>query len=280
MTTLRDALAEGVRRLLEAGIAGAPRDARALLAAASHIAPDRVLLEGDMVLSDPNLFDEMIARRVKGEPVAKIIGERLFWGRSFKITRDTLDPRPETETLIAAALETGPVERFVDLGTGSGIIVVTLLAEWPETHAVATDVSPEAIAVAQENAARHGVLDRLRFVQLSSKDCWFPESLAPCDLILSNPPYISEDEMAELSREVLEHDPHIALSPGGDGMDPYRKIASSAWSYLRPDGRVLVEIGWQQGDAVTEIFQKAGFRTVSCLPDMDGRDRVIVAEGA
>ncbi len=278
--TLREALVMGTRRLREAGLDGAPRDARALLAASAGIAPDRVLLEADMEVPDPARFDAMIARRIDGEPVSKIIGERLFWGRMFKVTEDTLDPRPETETLIAAALEGGPVERVADLGTGSGIIAVTLLAEWPEAHAVATDISAEALAIARENAERHGVGARLRTERMPVAEAWFPDGMERCDLILSNPPYISEEEMAGLSREVHDHDPHIALTPGGDGLAPYRAIAASGRAFLRPGGRIMVEIGWRQGEAVTEIFRAAGFETVSCLPDMDGRDRVIVAKDA
>ena len=275
--TLREALISGTRQLTEAGIAGAPRDARALLAAASGMAADRVLLEGDMVLDDPHLFEAMIARRIAGEPVAKIIGRRLFWGRVFKITKDTLDPRPETETLIAAALEAGPVERFADLGTGSGIIAVTLLAEWPKARGVATDISLAAITVAKENARAHHVAERLTVLQTQDTETWFPDGLEQCDMILSNPPYISDDEMSELSREVYEHDPHIALTPGGDGLGPYREIARSGREYLRPGGKILVEIGWQQGADVAAIFRAAGFVAVSCLPDLGGRDRVISA---
>ncbi len=276
---LREALVLGTRRLAEAGIVGAPRDARAILAAASGVAPDRVLLEADLKLTDERGFDEMIARRIMGEPVSKIIGRRLFWGRSFKVTKDTLDPRPETETLIAAALETGPVGRIADLGTGSGIIAVTLLAEWPEARAVATDISLKALEVAEENAESHGVRKRIDFVQSVAHDTWFPVGMAPCDLILSNPPYISEIEMDNLSREVFDHDPHVALTPGGDGLDPYRAIAKAGQKYLRPGGKILVEIGWMQGAAVQEIFRCAGLACVRCLPDLDGRDRVIVAEG-
>ena len=275
---LREALVAGTRRLAEAGIEGASRDARAIVAAASGVGPDRVLLEADLELTDEGGFNDMIVRRIMGEPVSKIIGHRLFWGRSFKVTKDTLDPRPETETLIAAALEIGPVERIADLGTGSGIIAVTLLAEWPQARAVATDISPEALDVAKENAVRHGVRERVDFVQSAARDIWFPPDLAPCDLIMSNPPYISETEMNDLSREVFNHDPHPALTPGGDGLGPYRVIAGAGQMYLRPGGKILVEIGWMQGAAVQGIFRSAGFTTVRCLPDLDGRDRVVVAE--
>ncbi len=196
-------------------------------------------------------------------------------GREFTITHDTLDPRPETETLISAALERGPVETFVDLGTGSGVIAVTLLAEWAQARAVATDLSPAALQVAETNARTHGVSERLSFLQAHKEGAWFPDGLTRYDMILSNPPYISSEEMRDLSREVLEHDPHMALTPGGDGLDAYRAICAQGTRYLNQGGTILVEIGFAQGAAVLDIFCKAGFRNVQCLADLDGRDRVM-----
>ncbi|MBR9841847.1 MAG: peptide chain release factor N(5)-glutamine methyltransferase [Rhodobacteraceae bacterium] len=275
---LREALAAANQRLRAAGIPDAPRDARALLAEAAGLAPDRVLLEGNMDLHDVAGFEAMVTRRIAGEPVSKIIGHRMFWGREFTVTKDTLDPRPETETLIAAALEMAPVDRFADLGTGSGIIAVTLLAEWPEARAVATDLSPAALDVAKRNAALHGVSERLTFLRSEVSEVWFPEGIGECDMILSNPPYITEDEMQTLAREVYDHDPHVALTPGGDGLDAYRVIAGGAMMHLRQGGKSLVEIGWTQGASVAALFRDAGFVNVHCVPDLDGRDRIIVAE--
>lgn len=276
--TLREALAVASARLAEAGVDGPARDARALVAEVAGLAADRVLIEGDLELRDNHMLDDFVARRIAGEPVSKIIGRRMFWGRDFRVTRDVLDPRPETETLIAEALSAGPVERFIDLGTGSGIIAISLLSEWPGSRAIATDLSAEAIAVARGNAETHGVEGRVDLVHVSDPSVWFPAGVGKFDLILSNPPYIAESEMPDLSREVLGYDPHIALSPGGDGLDPYRTISRQAATHLKPGGRVLVEIGWAQGASVTALFREAGFQSVRCLPDLDGRDRVIVAE--
>lgn len=272
--TLREALTLGIRRLTEAGIEGAARDARALLAETVGIDASRVTLEGDMVLTRPEAFDAMIVRRISGEPVSKILGRRQFWGREFAVTRDTLDPRPETETLIAAALELGPVETIADLGTGSGIIAVTLLAEWPGARATATDISEAAMDVALSNAGTLGV--RRRMTSILSDGVWFPEGIGAFEMILSNPPYITEDEMAELSREVREHDPEIALTPGGDGLDPYREIAGGVRDHLVSGGHVLVEIGWKQGPDVAALFEDVGLEEVRVLSDLDGRDRVVV----
>ena len=274
---LREALASSIARLKAAGIEGAARDARALVAEAAGIKPGLVTLEGDMHLSDPATLDALVARRVGGEPVSKIVGRRQFWGRDFVVTKDTLDPRPETECLIAAALEVGPVARFADLGTGTGIIAISLLAEWPEATALATDVSGPAIAIAELNAIGQDVRKRLEFHRIRKAGDWLPEGIGMFDMILSNPPYISDQEMAELSREVHDHDPHIALTPGGDGLAPYREIAAKAGNHLSPGGYVLVEIGWQQGGDVAVLFTSAGWDSVRILPDLDGRDRVVSA---
>mgnify|MGYP001032363558 CR=1 FL=1 len=188
------------------------------------------------------------------------------------MTPDVLDPRPDTETLVAAALEQ-PFARVVDLGTGSGAIVLTLLAEHPAATAVGVDLSPAAIAVAQGNAERLGVAGRVALLQSD----WFGAVTGRFDLIVSNPPYIAADEMALLSPEVRDHEPHMALTPGGDGLDAYRHIAAKAGAYLTKGGRILLEIGPTQASAVTGFLANAGFAEPVCLTDIDGRDRVIAA---
>jgi len=267
------ALIAATRALQAAGIEGAVGDARALLAAAMDVPRDRLTLYlGDDLDAAAARFDAMIARRMAREPVAKIIGRREFWGRSFEVTADVLDPRPETECLIAEALR-GPVPaRLLDLGTGSGIIAVTLLAEWPGAQGVATDIGAAALEVAGRNAVRHGVGARLGFCRSD----WFSQVTGMFDLIVSNPPYIAADEMPDLSVEVRDHDPEGALTDGGDGLSAYRAIASGAGAHLRPGGRIALEIGWQQGAQVREILGAAGFAEVKVLPDLDGRDRVVI----
>lgn len=271
---LQTLLTQATRQLREAGIEGAQRDARVLIAHAVGIPADRVTLEAQMDVSaeQASVFKGFCARRIEREPVSKIVGKRQFWGRDFKVTPDVLDPRPETETLIAAALE-HRFERLLDLGTGTGCIPITLLAEQPMAQGLAVDVSQAALEVAQENASFHEVEQRLA---LGISD-WFSGVEGRFDLIVSNPPYITDDEMEELSREVREHDPHIALTPGGDGLEPYRVIARDVDAYLEPGGRLLVEIGWKQGAAVKGIFESAGLRDCNILSDLDGRDRVVSA---
>ncbi|MAU52597.1 MAG: protein-(glutamine-N5) methyltransferase, release factor-specific [Roseovarius sp.] len=271
-----EALRAATHRLEAAGIEGAAGDARALLAEAMGLARDRLTLHlGEKMGADAAArLETMLARRAAREPVARILGRRLFWGREFAVTPAVLDPRPETECLIAAALEGPRPARLIDLGTGTGCIAVTLLAEWPGARAVASDLSAAALAVARQNADRHGVADRLALVESD----WFAGIDGRFDLIVSNPPYIAEAEMAALAPEVRGHDPRMALCDGGDGLSAYRALARGAGAHLVPGGRLLVEIGWQQGAAVAGIFAAAGLGAVRILPDLDGRARVVCAQ--
>lgn len=255
------------------------RDSRALLAHALGLAPDRLILEHDREVTEAEMerYEALLHRRLEGEPVSRIIGRRMFWGRDFKVTPQVLDPRPETETLIEAALQGPAPERLLDLGTGSGILAVTLLAEWQEAAALATDVSPGALAVAGANAEAHGVAGRLT---LAEADWWDGiEDQGLFDLVVSNPPYIAADEMAGLATEVRDHDPEIALTPGGDGLTAYRAILGGVRHHLAPRGRVMVEIGPTQGEAVAAFFETAGLENIAILEDLDGRDRVVSGIG-
>lgn len=265
-------LAFGLQLLKQDRIDGAERDARILLAAAVGIPRDRMLMH---MQDAPGEFEEMtflgmIDDRRRRMPVSKILGTRMFWGRDFKVTAETLDPRPETETLIAMALE-APFADLLDLGTGTGVLAVTLLAERPEAVGVATDISGAALSVAEQNARMHDVLDRL---WLTESD-WFGTIGDRYDLIVSNPPYIAADEMPDLAPEVRDHDPHVALTDHADGLTAYRKISAASPGHLRPGGRLLVEIGPTQGTAVARLFRDAGLEAVAIHSDMDRRDRVV-----
>lgn len=274
MTTVGAAMAAAVPRLAAAGVEGAARDARVLMAHALGIGADRVVLvAGDVLPADAEAaFAAAVAARAARQPVAQITGRRLFWGREFRVTRDVLDPRPETETLVAAALEV-PFARVLDLGTGSGAILCTLLAERSGATGLGTDLSAAALGIAQGNAEALGLGGRAQFV-LSD---WWADVAGQFDLIVSNPPYIAADEMAALSPEVRDWEPHQALTPGGDGLDAYRAICAGAAAHLAPGGRLMLEIGPAQGAAVAALARAAGFAEVSVRPDMDGRDRVVTA---
>jgi release factor glutamine methyltransferase len=270
-----DLLAAGVRRLTAAGIAGAGADARRLLAHALGVDASRLTL----VLPDPvtpeqeAAFDAMITARAQFQPVAQIVGARLFWGRSFAVTPDVLDPRPETETLVAEALTLSFAD-VLDLGTGSGAIVLTLLSERPDARAVAVDLSPAALDVAQRNAQALGVDGQVTFVQSD----WFAQVTGQYDLIVSNPPYIGTPEVAVLSPDVRDWEPRMALVPVGDdgtGLAAYRVICAQAPRYLRTGGALIVEIGPTQGQDVAALFTAAGLQDVAILTDLDGRARVV-----
>ena len=272
--TVFEAVANSTHRLRAAGIDSAARDARALVAYALGVGPDRIVLLGPDPI-DTRAQDQLsdyVERRLQHEPVSKIAGLRQFWGRDFHISKAVLDPRPETETVIVEALKY-PAKTVLDLGTGSGVLAVTLMMEWPKAEALATDISPAALAVARENADRFDIGDRLSFAQSN----WFEGVQGSFDLIVANPPYIAMDEMAGLDRDVRDYDPHIALSPGGDGLDPYRVIAACVRRHLSPDGRLIVEIGYLQAVEVMQLFQNAGLSALRCHADLAGRDRVISA---
>jgi release factor glutamine methyltransferase len=272
--TANEALREAIATLRDASIPDPARDARLLLAHAMQIVPDRLTLH----LNDPftaaatTHFAQLINARLTHQPVAQIIGHRLFWGRKFTVTPDVLDPRPETETLIIEALQS-PAKTVLDLGTGTGAILLTLLAEWPDAIGTGTDISAPALAVAQGNAQALNLTNRATFTPSN----WFDNIPNRFDLITSNPPYIAADEMPHLSPDVLNFEPHIALTPGGDGLDAYRAIAKGAVAHLNPNGRLIVEIGPTQGHAVCAIFHAAGLHSPTIQQDLDGRGRVVTA---
>ncbi len=271
------ALKLAIDRLRVAGVEGAARDARLILSHAMAVAPDRLTLHLGDPISDSaaELFEACILARCRRQPVSQIVGRRLFWGRMFRVTPEVLDPRPETETLVATALE-APFERVIDLGTGSGAILVSLLAECGSASGVGVDLSEAALRVAETNAREHGVGGR---ATLLLSDWWRGVS-GSFDLVVSNPPYIPDAEIGGLAPEVRDWEPRMALSPGGDGLDAYRAIARDAPRHIEPGGRLIVEIGPTQALAVTGLLVEAGLREVEVRTDMDGRDRVVLARMA
>ena len=270
----QDALRRAVPRLQEAGIEDGSRDARVLLAHALGIGHDRLTLKLQDEMTPPQeaLYDAALDARIARQPVAQITGRRLFWGLSFRVTRDTLDPRPETETLVAEALKE-PFLKLLDLGTGTGCILLSCLKDMPMARGLGTDISDAALQVAVGNTRDLGLEAQARF----RKSDWLDKVTGAYDLIVSNPPYIAAEEMPQLAPEVRDWEPHQALTPGGDGLDAYRAIALGAPSRLMPGGRLLVEIGPTQGVAVSELFRAEGLDDIRILPDMDGRDRVVAA---
>lgn len=272
MSTAGAALAQATARLRAAGVSDPARDARLLLAFAASVDAARITLIAPEEIA-PEIaerFEQLVALRAVRVPVSQLVGERAFYGRGFKVNRDVLDPRPETETLIEAALSE-PFKRVLDLGTGSGCILVSLLAERSEACGVGVDLSESACLQASANAILHGVVDRANVLQSD----WFGAVEGRFDLIVSNPPYLSWEEMHDVAAELALHEPQMALTDGADGLSAYRLIASQAQAFLSAGGRVMVEIGWQQGSAVRDIFGAQGWAEIVVLQDLDGRDRVV-----
>ncbi|OYQ36309.1 protein-(glutamine-N5) methyltransferase, release factor-specific [Sandarakinorhabdus cyanobacteriorum] len=244
-------------------------DAEVLLAHLLGISRGALLLHPDRRI-DVQAYDLLVERRAKGEPVAHITGSREFWSLDLKVTPDVLIPRPDSETLIDVALrlcQPAPT-RILDLGTGSGALLLAALSEWPDASGLGIDASPAALAVASENAFRTGLADRARFMPGN----WGQGLDQRFDLIISNPPYIAETET--LSAEVRENEPASALFAGADGLDDYRRILPQLADLMQPGALALLEIGHSQGPALLDLAAQHGF-SASLHPDLAGRDRCV-----
>lgn len=263
---------EAVQRLAAAGVEGAPRDARLLLAHALGIEPVDVILRETWNVDPVGLtaFEEAVQRRLKGEPVSRVRGWREFYGRQFIVTPDVLDPRPETELLVSEGVKRLPdFGRVLDLGTGSGCIVLSVLAEREDALGWGLDISPGALAVARRNADALGVTKRIKLIEGG----WNSRLDGPFDLVLSNPPYIAEAEMAGLAEDVRTYDPHVALTPGGDGLSAYRTILERLADWLRPGGWIGFEFGQGQADVVSALMASAGLVDIEVFEDLAGIER-------
>ncbi|SNS44481.1 peptide chain release factor N(5)-glutamine methyltransferase [Tropicimonas sediminicola] len=267
--TFADVIATATARLRAAGVETPERDARRLVAFAAGIGADRLSLHLRDAFEGGEALENALAAREERRPVSHIIGERLFYGRPFRVTADVLDPRPETETLVAAALEK-PFERVLDLGSGTGCILLTLLAECPGSTGLGVDASPAALDVARSNAAALGIDAEFR------QSDWFGAVTGQFDLIVSNPPYIAAAEMVGLAPETRLWEPRMALTDEADGLSAYRAIAAGASAHLAPGGRLMVEVGATQAAAVAEIFGAAGLEDIGFRTDLDGRRRVVI----
>ena len=269
------------RRFEEQGIATAQQDARLLVGGLLGLDLTAFVLHADRRLADGDAARVIAAadRRCSGEPVHRILGHREFHGLDLRITPATLEPRPDTETLVDAVLPIGREAvrrtgycRILDLGTGTGAIGLALIAGVAEATCVATDISEDALTVARDNAQRLGLAERFR----TQRSDWFDQVDNRFDLIVSNPPYIRSVDIAGLDRKVRQHDPLAALDGGADGLDAYRAITDGAAGHLQPGGRVAVEIGFDQRLSVTTLFKERGFGCLSQIQDLAGRDRVLV----
>ncbi len=264
------------QRFTEAQITSARLEAQLLLAHVLGCSRTQLYTGFDRPLDEPELagYRALIKRRLAGEPVAYLLGEQELWGLSFHVDPAVLIPRPDTETVIEVALALRPDRaapcRVLDLCTGSGAIAISLAKELPAAHVVATEVSPEAAALARRNAERNAVLDR---VDVRVGDLFAPVAGERFDLVVANPPYIATSVIATLSREV-QREPRIALDGGADGLVFYDRICAAAPEHLLPGGALVVEHGFDQADAVRARFEAAGFTAIELVHDLGKNPRV------
>lgn len=270
--TRADGLRAAVARLGEAGVPDPARDARLLLRWASGLDATAlsVALDVPATPAEADRFADAIARRAARVPLSHITGARAFWQHSFAVGPDTLDPRPETELLVAWALEVPAPDLIVDLGTGTGCILLSLLAAWPVARGIGIDASPAALAVAERNAAALGLGHRAAF-RLGD---WLDGVTEKPALVVANPPYLASGELAGLDPE-LRHEPALALDGGPDGLGAYRRIAAGLAGVLAAGGAAFVEIGPTQAGPVAAIFADAGFGRHALRHDLDGRPRTL-----
>jgi release factor glutamine methyltransferase len=276
--TLVQAWTRAKARLEAAGVDGPVIDARLLVEAAAGASRTDIIADPHRPLSDEQqaALETFLARRERREPVSHILGRKGFWKIMLSVTPAVLTPRPDTETVVERVLRDFPEGRafdVLDLGVGSGAILLAILAERPAAKGLGVDVSEEALAVARENAANLGLGPR---VALLRGDWTFGLADAGFDLVVSNPPYIPSADIEALEPEVRDHEPRRALDGGPDGLDAYRQLAPEIMRVLRPGGRFAVEIGYDQAAAVENLFREAGAIEVSIAKDLGERDRVVL----
>lgn len=267
-------------RLEAAGVTGPVIDARLLVEAAADATRLDIVTDPhrDLTPEQEARLEDYVRRRERREPVSHILGRKGFWKIMLGVTRDVLTPRPDTETVVEYSLRAFPEHapwRILDLGVGSGAILLALLAERPSAKGLGVDVSEEALAVARDNAASLGLANRLALLR---GDWTAGLESDGFDLVVSNPPYIATHVIETLEPEVRDHEPRLALEGGADGLDHYRVLAPEILRVLKPGGRFAVEIGYDQKAAVEALFKAAGAVFVETIRDLADRDRVVVGE--
>jgi release factor glutamine methyltransferase len=275
---LKDLFKQGISNLTEYDISTPELDARILLQYAANISPETIYLQQDLEIS-PKIkknYLELLDRRINFEPIAKIIGSKAFWTSDFIVNTYVLDPRPDSEVIISSSLELLPNKhnnyRFLDLGTGSGCLILSLLKEFANATGTAIDISLEALEVSKQNAELLSLKDRVSFLQQN----WADGLTEKFDLIVSNPPYISSQDISTLAPEVQIFDPMLALDGGDDGLNPYRYLAKQIAALLKPDAFAILEFGYGQANLVKEIFESEGYKFHKMLFDLAKIERAIV----
>jgi release factor glutamine methyltransferase len=280
--SIAEAVLQGANKLRKAGVPEARREAGSLLAFVLERDRSFILGHADDAISPAQLevFHEYVGQRADRKPLQYITGRQEFYGLEFEVTPDVLIPRPETELLIDTTLKLVEQDRSIficDLGTGSGCIAVTLLHKLPQARAVAVDLSPAALEVAQRNATRHAVSDRVEFVLSNCFEALDPHRGA-FDLIVSNPPYVADGALDGLQREVRDFEPRIALEAGADGLSIIRHLVTGAEAFLKPGGHLLFEIGYDQHEAVDQLIDRRVWKLLDIHQDLQGIPRTVALE--
>ncbi len=277
--TIGSCLTEGTARLKAAGIESPHREARVLLAHALDVDQAAIIGHPERAVPDPGVYRALVDRRGQGVPAAQLLGRREFWSLPFRVTPDTLIPRPETETLVDAALtaltarqRAAPV--MLDLGTGSGCLLLALLSESPDATGIGVDRSAAAVAVARDNAARLSLAGRARFLVSD----WAAAVSGRFDVVVSNPPYIASGEIDGLQPEVARYEPKLALDGGGDGLKCYREIVGDLPRLLKPGASVFLEVGAGQWEPVAALLETAGMTVSNPVRDLAGVYRCVAAQ--
>ena len=280
MPTVGDMLASVAARLAAAGIENGRLEARLLVGDATGLTVETMIAEPEIAIDDPGVVarvERLTKRRLTHEPMSQILGYREFWSLSFKVTPDVLTPRPDSETLVEAVLSVVPDRsarlRLLDLGVGSGCLLLSLLHALPNARGLGIDRSERALAVARENAEALGLADR---AEMRAGD-WGADLPDQYDIVVSNPPYIPSDDIEGLAPEVSEHEPWLALDGGRDGLDAYRTLAGELPYLVREGGWTVLEVGQGQAAAVARLVRAAGFRIERVVADLGGIERVILA---
>lgn len=282
MLTLKEVRKKAVCLLEETAKGTSRLDVDLLLGMALRLDPLEIILDPSRKVSGHEAadFEALLARRAAREPMSQILGKKAFWSLEFKVSRDCLTPRPDSETLIEAALNVIPDRnrplKILDLGTGSGCLLLSLMAELPGSRGVGVDISAKALVLARGNAARLGFGDRCEFI-ISDWTGQLPAS-ARFDIILANPPYIARAEKAGLAPDVRDYEPDIALFADEGGLKEYKKLAKVIPEFIAPGGHVFLEIGWQQGPQVRDIFSSTAAENIKIILDLAGRDRCIALD--
>ena len=280
-STLGGALRDTTRSLEKSGIQQSSQEARMLLCHLLNFSSVDLISQSAKLLEahEQDNLDKMVSRRLAGVPINRIIGSKEIYGLEFKLSKDVLEPRSDTESLIDVVLADHQSRgsenlKILDIGTGSGAIIISLLHHLPKAHGVATDVSANAIDAAKANAVFNKVDKQLSLVQTS----WCEGIAGKFDVIVSNPPYIQSEIIATLSTEVKDHDPALALDGGSDGLVAYRQLLDKTSLILENNGKLYLEIGYDQAESVSALAKARGWQHLSTVKDLGGNDRVLIFE--